>query len=103
MLLSIPIVVVTSMTIIGIILGPAGIIGIVISALHIPLLIVISKFITKIRIKTSIHADSRVKLTSNLIECIKIVKLYGWEHPFLDRIINERRDEIRNLRKKLKI
>ena len=38
--------------------------------------------------------DERVKLTENLIEGIKIMKLYGWELPYLDSIFQKRKAEI---------
>ena len=85
-LLSVPGVVVSAIIILGFVLGPAGVIGVIISVFHIPLITIIGKVVSKIRFKMASFADSRIKLTSNLIECIKIVKLYGWEHPFLDKI-----------------
>lgn len=34
-------------------------------------------------------------MIGNLIEGIRIIKLYGWEHPYLDLIIKQRDNEIR--------
>ena len=38
-------------------------------------------------------------MISNLIEGIKIIKLYGWEFPLLERIKRERRKEIKGIKK----
>lgn len=48
----------------------------------------------KIRLKIGKITDSRVEMITNLIEGIKLVKLYAWEKPYLAMIKNERIREI---------
>lgn len=43
-------------------------------------------------------ADSRVKLTTEFISAIRIVKYYAWERPFLNKIDETREKEIAELR-----
>ena len=35
-----------------------------------------------------------MKLITNLIEGIRIIKLYGWEHPYLENLFTKREEEI---------
>ena len=36
------------------------------------------------------HTDKRVKLTSEVVAGIKAIKLYSWEEPYQDRILQIR-------------
>lgn len=42
--------------------------------------------------------DNRTKITSNLFRSIKSLKLYAWEAPFLDRLADSRKDQLKALR-----
>ena len=43
--------------------------------------------------------DARVKLCSEVITGIKAIKLYAWEGPYVDRIMDLRDNELRQIRK----
>lgn len=43
--------------------------------------------------------DERIKLINEILSGMKIIKLYGWEKPFLEQILNTRGKEISFLRK----
>ena len=47
----------------------------------------------------NIYKDKRVELTTQLIEGIKFVKLYGWELAFKKIIVDIREKELFYLRK----
>ena len=41
-----------------------------------------------------------MKMITNLIEGIRIIKLYGWEHPYLKSVFATRKQEIAEIKKK---
>ena len=45
------------------------------------------------------NKDQRLKLTSNTLHILKILKLYAWEDEFIDRIGQAREDEMRSMKK----
>ncbi|CAG9326281.1 unnamed protein product [Blepharisma stoltei] len=102
-LLSIPTFMIGAFFILGFYLGPAGIIGLLISIIHFPLVILLARWAGRFRVKVALFADSRIKMITNLIEGIRIVKLYGWEDPYLDRIYYKRTQEIKEALHKLKV
>lgn len=53
------------------------------------------------REKASSHTDDRVKIVSEAIKGIKLVKLYAWELSFVKRILGHRAEELRELRRML--
>ena len=58
-------------------LGVAGVIGIIIAILHVPVIVMFGKMTGKYRYMSAGIGDSRMKMITNLIEGIRIVKLYG--------------------------
>ncbi|KAN0028786.1 hypothetical protein ACTFIV_010644 [Dictyostelium citrinum] len=43
------------------------------------------------------HTDGRVKVTSEILQAMKIIKLYAWEDSFAKKVINRRNNEIKLL------
>ena len=43
--------------------------------------------------------DRRVAKMSELINAIRLIKMFAWEKPFLDKILNLRKVEIKELKK----
>jgi ATP-binding cassette subfamily C (CFTR/MRP) protein 5 len=43
--------------------------------------------------------DKRVALMNELINSIRLVKMYAWEKPFFDKIQSVRNDELKLLRR----
>ena len=89
-----PFVMIAAIIIVVVWFGPAGLVGIAISILHLPLIVYIGRKTTRIRLKANKIGDTRVKMIQNLIEGIKIVKLYAWELPFIESISLKRQAEI---------
>ncbi|KAF9398979.1 hypothetical protein BGZ94_005842, partial [Podila epigama] len=57
------------------------------------------KFFTKIKAKKLENMDQRIHLMNEVLSGIKIVKLYGWEDSFRERITYFRNREVATLRK----
>ena len=81
-------------------LGVAGIIGLVIALCHLPLIFIFGKLTGKYRFLSAAIGDSRMKMITNLIEGIRIVKLYGWENPYMEGLFARRNQEIEQIKKK---
>lgn len=43
--------------------------------------------------------DSRIKLVNEVLNGMKVIKLYAWENPFMKLIMGIRETELRILRK----
>ena len=89
-----PFVVIASIIIVVNSFGPIGLLGIAISAAHMPFVMLIGKIAMKYRYSSSKIGDTRVKMIENLIEGIKIMKLYAWEVPFLKIIFEKRKEQV---------
>jgi len=98
---AVPVFVVGSMILIYFYLGVSGVIGILVSILYLPLTILIGSYLKKQRLSIGKCTDSRIKLITNLIEGMRIVKLYGWEEPFFELAKTHRANEIKEYRKKV--
>jgi ATP-binding cassette, subfamily C (CFTR/MRP), member 4 len=81
-------------------LGVSGIVGLIVAAIHMPIIYIFGKKTGKYRFLAAAIGDSRMKMTANLIEGIKIVKLYGWESPYLEGIFSKRKGEIEKMKQK---
>lgn len=97
--LCVPFTVITNLLIIIFFFGVTGLIGIGVSILHAPIVILLGKIMIKIRLRANKIGDKRIKMIQNLIEGIKIMKLYAWEIPLLQKIKNVRVSEIKRLKK----
>ncbi|OMJ27757.1 Multidrug resistance-associated protein 4 [Smittium culicis] len=67
--------------------------------LMIPLQSLISNLFSQIRSITVVHRDSRVKLLTDILNGIEIVKLNSWEVPLLKRIFELRKQEHNSLKR----
>ncbi|CAG9320233.1 unnamed protein product [Blepharisma stoltei] len=95
MILAAPTFCIGSFVIIGLLIGWEGMLGLVIVILHFPIILLYSDAAGKYRAKVTAHTDRRLKMITNLIEGIRVVKLYGMEDQYLELIKKERREEIK--------
>nr|CAD7434431.1 unnamed protein product [Timema monikensis] len=65
----------------------------------IPVQLFISKFTSKLRMKIATRTDERVRLMSEIISGIQVIKMYAWEKPFEKMVALARRTEINVIRK----
>ncbi|KAI8817199.1 P-loop containing nucleoside triphosphate hydrolase protein [Fimicolochytrium jonesii] len=80
-------------------LGPSIFAGVGIMILMIPvnaLLATTSRDLNKVQMK---NKDTRTKLMDELLNGIKVIKLYAWERPFLKKVFAAREAELHTLRK----
>lgn len=76
-------------------LGPSALAGFVYFILVTPLQAWIIKNLIKMRVKTMVWTDKRAKLLQELLGGMKVIKYFAWEVPFLKRIAEYRRNEMK--------
>ncbi|KAL4437735.1 hypothetical protein ABPG74_012410 [Tetrahymena malaccensis] len=75
-------------------LGPLGMLSIVFLILILPIQSLIGKIASRFTQKRVLKSDERIKLINEIIEGIRIIKIYGWEEA-MRRIIDKiRSDEV---------
>lgn len=77
-----------------IVIGPAGVVGMLIISLLVPIQTRVNALNTKLRIAVSSKGDERVKGTTEIIEGIRVLKMYGWEEAYAQQIIALRGKEV---------
>ncbi|KAK5646962.1 hypothetical protein RI129_005426 [Pyrocoelia pectoralis] len=78
--------------------GITAIIGITVLLLFIPLQFGVAKVNAKLRLKSAYRTDGRVRLMSEIISGIQVIKMYTWEKPFSKFISLARKNEIKFVR-----
>ncbi|KAK6201198.1 P-loop containing nucleoside triphosphate hydrolase protein [Scheffersomyces amazonensis] len=74
--------------------------GVLIMIIMIPLNAVIARYQKKLQKTQMKNKDERSRLISEILNNIKSLKLYGWEHPYLDRLNHVRNEkELKNLKR----
>ncbi|XP_055867950.1 ATP-binding cassette sub-family C member 4-like isoform X5 [Biomphalaria glabrata] len=63
-------------------LGPSVLAGFFVLLLLIPVQGFMGKLFSKLRHKTAIHTDERVKVMNEIISGMRVIKMYCWEKPF---------------------
>ncbi|XP_078581936.1 ATP-binding cassette sub-family C member 5-like [Branchiostoma floridae x Branchiostoma japonicum] len=79
------------------IMGPWALLGCFINVMFLPLQVLIGAHIGKLRRKCVKITDSRVRMTSELLNSVKLIKMYAWEKPFTRRIQDLRKKETKLL------
>ncbi|KAL0132720.1 hypothetical protein PUN28_000454 [Cardiocondyla obscurior] len=75
--------------------GIASLAGVILLIVQtIPLQGYISKWISKLRLKIAVRTDERVRLMSEIIKGIQVIKMYTWEKPFEGLVNRARKYEI---------
>ncbi|OMJ73848.1 hypothetical protein SteCoe_27361 [Stentor coeruleus] len=90
-LCSFPIFIIGSFIIMSMYFNIPGIIGLLFAIIQVPLVYFLSKPIEAYREKVASISDQRVKLIKMLIEGIRVVKVYGWESPQLEKVFEYRK------------
>ncbi|CAM1291421.1 ABCC5 (predicted) [Pycnogonum litorale] len=68
------------------ILGAISLVGMVVFIAFFPIQVGISRMLGKIRKKTLTVSDQRANRMTELINCIKLIKLYAWEATFTNNV-----------------
>ncbi|CAL1297889.1 unnamed protein product [Larinioides sclopetarius] len=79
-------------------LGVATLGGLAVMILMIPLNGVISVFIRNFQVKLMKDKDKRTKLMNEIMNGIKVLKLYAWENSFIKEVMNIRCMEVASLK-----
>ncbi|XP_044104614.1 ATP-binding cassette sub-family C member 3 isoform X1 [Neovison vison] len=80
-------------------LGPSILAGVALMVLLIPLNGAVAMKMRAFQAEQMKFKDSRIKLMSEILAGIKVLKLYAWEPSFLEKVEGIREDELRLLRK----
>ncbi|KAG1691095.1 Canalicular multispecific organic anion transporter 2 [Nymphon striatum] len=81
------------------IIGPSALTGIAIMVFTIPLKGVIANITHKLQITNMALKDERTKMMNEILNGIRVLKLYAWEIPFIQQVLKVRSAELRELRK----
>ncbi|MEQ2232012.1 Canalicular multispecific organic anion transporter 2 [Ilyodon furcidens] len=80
-------------------LGPSVLAGVAVMVLLIPLNAFIAMKTRAYQVEQMQHKDARIKLMSEILNGIKVLKLYAWENSFKDKVLAIRQKELDVLRK----
>ncbi|XP_076988460.1 ATP-binding cassette sub-family C member 12 isoform X3 [Tamandua tetradactyla] len=81
------------------ILGPTALIGISVYIIFIPIQMFMAKLNSAFRRSAISVTDKRVQTMNEFLTCIKLIKMYAWEKPFMDTIRGIRKREKKLLEK----
>lgn len=93
MIVNSPIIIISSIVYILYFFSPLALLGMVAFILFYPLQYLLSRLNGYLRSKTVTVTDSRVKLMNEILETIKMIKMYSWENYFCQKLLNIRKAE----------
>ncbi|OQR67649.1 multidrug resistance-associated protein 1-like [Tropilaelaps mercedesae] len=91
----------TSMAVIWYYLGPSSLAGLAVITACIPITVVLSNAIATFQNNQMAEKDKRLDALNEIFSGIKIIKMYAWEMPFINKIQNIRNKEAGYIRKYL--
>ncbi|XP_076856191.1 ATP-binding cassette sub-family C member 3 isoform X1 [Brachyhypopomus gauderio] len=80
-------------------LGPSVLAGVAVMILLIPFNAVIAMKTKTYQVEQMQHKDARIKLMNEILNGIKVLKLYAWEASFREKVLQIRQKELAVLRK----
>ncbi|KAM3591495.1 uncharacterized protein V6R79_002723 [Siganus canaliculatus] len=80
-------------------LGPSVLAGVAVMVMLIPFNAVIAMKTRAYQVEIMQYKDSRIKLMNEILNGIKVLKLYAWENSFKDKVLAIRQKELNVLRK----
>uniref|UniRef100_A0A8D2NDY6 ABC-type glutathione-S-conjugate transporter n=1 Tax=Zonotrichia albicollis TaxID=44394 RepID=A0A8D2NDY6_ZONAL len=80
-------------------LGPSALTAIAVFLFLLPLNFVITKKRSQFQEIQMKHKDERAKLTTEILSNIKVIKLYGWEKTFMEKLFGIRKQELQALKR----
>ncbi|XP_041075962.1 ATP-binding cassette sub-family C member 3-like isoform X1 [Polyodon spathula] len=80
-------------------LGPSVLAGVAVMVLLIPLNAAIAMKTRAFQVEQMQYKDARIKLMSEILNGIKVLKLYAWENSFKEKVKQIREKELKVLRK----
>ncbi|XP_029433018.1 multidrug resistance-associated protein 1-like isoform X2 [Rhinatrema bivittatum] len=79
-------------------LGVAVLAGVAVFFLNVPLMIVFGVKVKKLQEEQMKNKDSRIKLMTEILQGIKVLKLYAWENAFMTKIRDIRDRELKSIK-----
>ncbi|KAK9296625.1 hypothetical protein QLX08_009452 [Tetragonisca angustula] len=73
--------------------SPFALCGILTFLVFYPCQYLISRLVGHFRTKTVVITDIRVKLMNEILECVKLIKMYSWEKYFSNKLLDIRKKE----------
>ncbi|KAM4698698.1 multidrug resistance-associated protein 1-like [Rhinophrynus dorsalis] len=92
---SAPVTIIVAMYFLWQTLGVAVLAGVAVFILNLPFMTAFGVVIKKVQEKQMKHKDSRIKLISEIIQGIKVLKLYAWENAFMKKVEGFRLKELK--------
>ncbi|MED6282695.1 Canalicular multispecific organic anion transporter 2 [Characodon lateralis] len=80
-------------------LGPSVLAGVAVMVMLIPFNAFIAMKTRAYQVEQMQHKDARIKLMNEILNGIKVLKLYAWENSFKDKVLAIRQKELNVLRK----
>ncbi|XP_032429695.1 canalicular multispecific organic anion transporter 2 isoform X2 [Xiphophorus hellerii] len=80
-------------------LGPSVLAGVAVMVMLIPFNAVIAMKTRAYQVEQMQHKDARIKLMNEILNGIKVLKLYAWENSFKEKVLAIRQKELNVLRK----
>ncbi|NWS51576.1 MRP6 protein, partial [Chunga burmeisteri] len=80
-------------------LGPSALTSIAVFLFLLPLNFVITKKRSQFQETQMKRKDERAKLTNAILSNIKVIKLYGWEKTFMEKVLGIRKEELQALKR----
>lgn len=99
LLWSVPLVIVIAMTMLWAQMGVATIAGILLMFLLLPLNGYLGALIKRLQLAQMVRKDERIRLLSEVLNGIKVLKMYAWELSYRDKVQRIRDTEVQVLRK----
>ncbi|KAI5474500.1 ABC transporter [Pseudohyphozyma bogoriensis] len=84
-------------------IGVASLTGIALVVIAMPLQMWLTRKLFNLRKKSMVFTDRRIKLISELLLGIRVIKLFSWEGPYLEKVHQYRKRELLGIQKLLTI
>ncbi|XP_077165982.1 ATP-binding cassette sub-family C member 12-like isoform X2 [Paroedura picta] len=97
--ISVPVLMVACAIYSSLILGPTALIGVLVYVLFTPLQMLMAKLTSIFRRAAILVTDQRVRIMSEILTCIKLIKMYAWEMSFAKAVRGIRKGEKKMLEK----
>ncbi|KAJ3215100.1 hypothetical protein HDU67_000804 [Dinochytrium kinnereticum] len=75
-------------------IGPSALAGLALLVAYVPFQAIIIRKLVQLRKANATNTDQRVKLTTEVLQSIRVIKFFAWENSFLNRIIDIRTKEL---------
>jgi len=80
-------------------IGPSALVGAVLLIAAVPLQTWVGKQFGRLRVKTAGKTDKRIRLMNEIVNGVKVIKMYTWEKSFASLVHDARKEEIDVVRK----